>query len=80
MVGIEGDLQVPGRILVQPGTRLRVHAGDPRRRVLETVTFGIFADRSEDFPDRSGNSLHVDRRCRLGRGRIDPVEVVRTLP
>src|SRR5262249_52271685 len=49
---LEAHLQVPRRILRQPGEDLRVHRCDAPWRFPEPLTFGILSDRLEELDDR----------------------------
>jgi hypothetical protein len=56
----EYSLQVDAGIFVEPGENLGIHSGHAGWGFEESFAVGIFADRDEDFADRTLDAFVVD--------------------
>ena len=62
VVGFEHGGEVLRRLLMEPGTDLRIHAGHPVGGVEQSVAIGILTDREQDLPDGGGDTFLIDFR------------------
>ena len=57
----EDFLQVPSRLGMQAGEQLSVHSGDSARRIEQSFTVRIFADRRQNFSNSTLDPRQVNR-------------------
>ena len=61
----EDFLQMPARIGMQPGKEFRIHPRDSAGGVEQPLAIRVFADRRENFANRSLDAREIDSRSSL---------------